>query len=395
MSKPKCFLILPRSVFPTVSGYAMKNKQLIEILNRHYQLKMIVLSDHAATIEETEFYRQHSAESRLFYFPKWRYYLNALFALLGKRPIQTGYYTFRQVKHEAKRMAADCHIAIGVLVRTMEYLETVPEQAIKVFDMMDSIGLNYKRSRDKVESKFWKLIYSIETNRLLRYEQLWVKKADIIYLFNNDERKYWQPYGNVKLVPHGVKPFLFEPRERDAHYANAVAFIGKMDYQPNIDAVKWYIRNVHPLVGDRIPLIIIGAFPTEEVQKLAEQHENITVTGFVDDPYRILGSTMAVIAPMQTGGGIQNKVLEGMAVGQINVISSLAARPILEAVSGEHFLIADTPQQYAEILTRIREHPERYAAMGSTAREFIRTHYTWETFEKTYIEGICQIEKSR
>ena len=262
--------------------------------------------------------------------------------------------------------------------------------------MVDSIGLNYQRSRTEVKSVFWKLIYNIETKRLLRYERDWVQKADVSYLVNNDEKNYWKQYGrNVQLVPHGVKPDLFEYDERDSRYTDKVVFIGKMDYQPNVDAVEWYVRKVHSRIGDKIPLIIIGAFPPKKLLRLVKQYDNVEVTGFVQHPYRILNSALAVVAPMQTGGGIQNKVLEGMAIGQINVVSGLAARPILGAIDGEHLLIADTAEQYIQILTKLRENRAHFAFIGEKARSFIRSHYTWDAFENAYIEGIEQACKNK
>lgn len=396
MSKSKCFLILPRSVFPCVGGYAMTHRRLIEILDRHYRLSLIVLSDHAATNEENAFYKEHSADFCFFYFPRWRYYFNALISLFGSRPLQVGYYSFDRVRCAVACMAADCEIAVGGLIRAMDYLDWAPKRSVLVFNMVDSIGLNYQRSRTEVKSVFWKLIYNIETKRLLRYEHDWVRKADVSYLVNNDEKNYWERYGrNVRLVPHGVKPDLFEYDECDPRYTGKVAFIGKMDYQPNVDAVEWYVRKVHSRIGDKIPLIIIGAFPPKKLLRLVGQYDNIEVTGFVQDPYRILKSVLAVVAPMQTGGGIQNKVLEGMAIGQINVVSGLAARPILGAVDGEHLLIADTAEQYVRTLTELRENRERFAFIGEKARSFIRSHYTWEAFEDVYVEGIEQARKSK
>ena len=396
MSKSKCFLILPRSVFPCVGGYAMMHKHLIETLDRHYQLSLVVLSDHIATNEENAFYKEHSADFCFFCFPKWRYYFNALCALFSNRPLQVGYYSFGLVRHAVGRMAADCEIAVGGLIRTMDYLDWAPKRSVLVFNMVDSIGLNYQRSRTEVKSVFWKLIYNIETKRLLRYERDWVQKADVSYLVNNDEKNYWEQYGrNVRLVPHGVKLDLFEYDERDSCYTDKVAFIGKMDYQPNVDAIEWYIRNVHSQIGDKIPLIIIGAFPPKKLLRLVRQYDNIEVTGFVQEPYRILKSALAVVAPMQTGGGIQNKVLEGMAIGQINIVSGLAAHPILGALDGEHLLIADTAEQYIQTLTKLQKNREHFAFIGENARGFIRSHYTWDAFDNAYIENIEQACRSK
>ncbi len=386
--KAKCLLILPRPVFPTVGGYAIKNKQLIDILHQHYDLTLVVLSDHPIMTDEKEFYTTHSSLFRYFYYPKIRYWFNAFRALFSSKPLQVGYFYYPEVQKFVNQHIQDQNIVVGVLIRSMAYLQHRPQNTIAVFDMVDSIALNYQRSIQKVHSLFWKCLYKIEKNRLFKAEEYWVSQADITYLFNNEECKYWQKFGHVELVPHGVYDKLFLYEQTDPKFSNAVVFIGKMDYQPNIDAVVWYIKNVHSIIGDKVPFIIVGAYPTKEVYNLAQHFSNIEITGFVDDPYLIIKSSLLVIAPMQTGGGIQNKILESMALGKIVLTSSIAASPIVGAQHNQHFMIADTPSQYIDTILKIREHPEQYQSIGNAARQFIQQHYTWAAYAQKYIAGI-------
>ena len=194
-----------------------------------------------------------------------------------------------------------------------------------------------------------------------------------------------------------------EEAANGAPLKNAVVFMGKMNYQPNVDAALWYLKNVHPKVCDRVPFVIVGAYPTEEVRKAAAGLKNVTVTGFVKDPYLYVSAAMAAAAPMQSGGGIQNKVLEGMALGKVNLVSKLAA-DALEGLDGERELIlADRPEDYIRILRDMKKamkdrkrpvplkentaDPETgkqpgkrlydYDAIGKAAKEYIRARYTW------------------
>lgn len=386
----KYLLLLPRPVFPLVCGYALKNYNLIQILAEQYELHLVIITSGELLKEETDFYEKLGIHVRTYRISKWRSYVRTLRGVFSQKPLQISYYYDRQLQTVLMPYLEECDILIAALVRTREYLN--PAEAMKekviVFDMVDSIALNYMRSREKTKSLFWKLIYGIEGKRLMRYERRAVEKSSITYLFNGEEQSYWNQYGDVKRLPHGVNEELFHYPHYDVRWQNSVVFIGKMDYQPNVDAAVWYMENVHRRINNQVPLVIVGAYPTEKVQECARSLPNVTVTGFVDDPYIYLNSAMALIAPMQTGGGIQNKVLEGMALGKVNIISSLAAGPIEGGEDGKHFLVADSPDEYVEILMHWKENRERYEEIGENARELIRERYSWKRYGEMYLEGI-------
>jgi glycosyltransferase involved in cell wall biosynthesis len=388
MNKEKCLLILPRNIFPVVGGYSNHRKNAIEILHRHYCMSIVVISHKQLSEEERVFLEQNSNYFRYITIPHWRHIVGALAAIFSSLPVQVGYFYFGRVQRIVDGLLPHQDIVIGSLIRTMRYLEHTPSDCKIVFDMIDSIGLNYQRSAKRVHSFFWSLMYRLEANRLLHYEAYWIKRSYATMFFNKDECDYWRAYGNVCLLPHGVNDRALYYDAIDARYSRSVAFVGKMDYQPNIDAVRWYVNNVHSFIGDRIPLIIVGAYPTNEIVSLAKKNANITVTGFIEDPFVIIHSAMVVVAPMQTGAGIQNKVLEAMALGAINILTSMAAAPIIGGINGEHFLIADIPDEFHNIILDISEQPDAYKQIKQSARNFIAENYTWTRYEKEYIKAI-------
>ena len=96
--KKNCLLVLPRSIFPVIGGYAIKNKELIKILNERYNLSLVVISDHIPGEEEEEFYSNHSVNHKVFVFGRLRYLLNALHTLFTSEPLQVGYFYFNEVQ---------------------------------------------------------------------------------------------------------------------------------------------------------------------------------------------------------------------------------------------------------------------------------------------------------
>jgi glycosyltransferase involved in cell wall biosynthesis len=170
-------------------------------------------------------------------------------------------------------------------------------------------------------------------------------------------------------------------------YKNHIAFFGKMDYQPNIDAVLWFVENVLPYLNKTLKFIVVGAYPAKVIQDLSKNFQNVKVTGFVEDPYLILKSSLCVVAPMQTGAGIQTKILECMALGTINIVSSLAAKPI-GAEHGKHFLVCDDPKEMANVINNIYKNPKNFEYLKIGAREFIKNNFTWGIYEKKLLNVI-------
>ena len=165
-----------------------------------------------------------------------------------------------------------------------------------------------------------------------------------------------------------------ETREPDA-----LAFVGVMDYLPNTDGVRWFCDEILPRIQEQRPgarLAIIGSRPTEEVLRLGER-EGVRVTGYVDDPKDELAKASVSIAPLRIARGIQNKVLEAMAMG-LPVVGTTSATQGVEATPGEHFLLADEAREFAEHVIRLLEAPDEALRLGAASRTFVEQNYDWE-----------------
>jgi glycosyltransferase involved in cell wall biosynthesis len=279
----------------------------------------------------------------------------------------------------------DYDLLFATLIRTAKYV--LDKQKPKILDMADSIGLNYINSASKTTSIFWKILYTIEGKRLIQFEKYCVEHFDKTLFFNREEKDYFDLPHRTVWIPHGVNEKLLSYENSDPKYKNYVTFFGKMDYQPNIDAVLWFVKNVLPYLNKNLKFIIVGAYPKRVVQDLPKKFKNIEVTGYVEDPYLILKSSLCVVAPMQTGGGIQNKILECMALGNINIVSSLAAKPI-GAEHGKHFLVCDNPKDMANLINKIYEKPKDFEYLKQNARDFIKNNFTWQIYEKKLLDII-------
>lgn len=385
-TKLKVLLITSRLPYPPVGGDKLKSYNLLKILSKHYDVHLVTITDEILDSETEKELTKFTINTKVFTKSKYRFYFSALKFLFNKLPIQVNYYYFRDVQNYIDDISRDMDFAISTLVRTSEYLKDF--QQAKYLDMVDSIGLNYQRSRENVKSFFWKSIYKVETDRLLDYEKKSIAEFNNTFFVNKFETEYWSQFGKTTWIPNGVDEKLLSYSKKNNKYKNCIAFFGKMDYQPNIDAVIWFVNNVFKNINKDIRFIIVGTNPTHKLLELTKLHENIEVTGFIDDPYEILNSSLLVVAPMQTGGGIQNKILESMALGTINIVSSLGAKPIVGAKNGEHLFVSDTPEEIINLINEIHINANAYSSMKEKSKNLIKEYYTWNNYETKLQEMI-------
>ena len=154
-----------------------------------------------------------------------------------------------------------------------------------------------------------------------------------------------------------------------------IVFTGQMDYRPNIDAVTWFARDILPLIRRHRPahFAIVGRAPTPAVQALAGDH--VTVTGAVDDVRGWLAAADVCVAPLKLARGIQNKVLEAMAMARPVVASAAAAEGIDHA---DTLRVADTAQDFADQVIALLDAPDAAAALGADARAQVIRRYGWD-----------------
>ena len=188
----------------------------------------------------------------------------------------------------------------------------------------------------------------------------------------------------VKAIGNGIDLAFYgcaDVKTADGdHGKPMILFTGQMDYQPNVQAVQSFCNQVMPAILERCPdarFAIVGRAPTEKVRQLGGKNGTF-VTGAVDDIRSWIVAADVVVAPLRIARGIQNKVLEAMAMAKPVVASGCAAEGI-HAISGEHFLVAGSVDDEARLVCELLENPERARRLGEQARKLIHSHYSWET----------------
>ena len=156
-----------------------------------------------------------------------------------------------------------------------------------------------------------------------------------------------------------------------------IVFTGQMDYRPNIEGVTWFVETVLPHIRVRHPdarFAIVGRNPTDAVRALI-RHPGVSVVGEVPDVRGWLQSAAVVVAPLKLARGVQNKVLEGMAMARPVVATTAAAQGIDH---GDTIRVGETVGEIAQAVIDLLAAPRKAAEQGAAARAWVKEHYSWD-----------------
>lgn len=228
--------------------------------------------------------------------------------------------------------------------------------------------------------------YWWEGARLRAEEKRLAARFDFCTAITRAERQTMIDYG-VKTptdwFPNGVDNSFFAPITDVAHDPDRIVFIGRMDYFPNQQCMVDFCADVLPRLKARRPAIrlqIVGADPSPEIIKLGEL-PGVTVTGTVPDVRPYVTQAALTVAPLRIARGTQNKILEAMAMGTPVVCSSVAAGGV-DAVPGEHFVTADSPDDMCNAILRILDDPVERSRLAHAGRARVLSNHAWPSSMK-------------
>lgn len=389
----RILILSSRVPYPLVGGDRNRVHHISKILATKYQVDLLAINEERISRDDLKILDEIFDNLILFDYSLMMLKANAFMKLFSPKPIQVAGYYFGSIQRWINRHFKEYDLIYCNHIRTAEYARRLPCK--KVLDFHDAISMNYKDALKKAKG-FWKAFYFIEDKRILPYElgilgdfdkYFITSPADKDYLLGNALR-----HVDIEVIPMGVNEKVLK-RAQDPQEENWIAFLGKMNYYANEDAVIYFAKQVFPLLkgrDKRLKFVIIGAYPTRRVQALSKI-QGVEVTGFVDDPYKYLEKAKVVVAPMRFGAGIQNKILEAMALRRAVVTTSKGARGIAGGEDGRHFLVADNAEEMAEKIFRLLNDSERRRILGQNARALIEEKYTWDVIGAKLLAEIEKI----
>lgn len=253
-------------------------------------------------------------------------------------------------------------------------------RAVRLMDLIDVDSFKWRQYAERHHiPQRW--VYGYEASRLADFERRIAADFDHLFLVSAQERDY-MPEGarvdHLRALSNGVDLDYFAPRA-GATSGNTLVFTGVMDYWPNVQGVTWFADEVLPLIQAQRPdvrFVVVGSKPTEAVKRLADR-PGIEVTGFVDDVRGYLHDAALCVVPLKVARGVQNKVLEAMAMGKAVVCTSQSLEGI-RASNGVDVVVADEPADFAARVLDLLQAPTRAREIGERARHCVERGYSWE-----------------
>jgi polysaccharide biosynthesis protein PslH len=373
----KVLFLLPRFPYPLYKGDQLRAYHQIRQLAQHYEVYVFAVSDKGVSAEE-QAKMGFVKEIRTHFLSKMKIALRIALHFFQKTPFQVAYFYEAKAQQKLDEFIAEIQpdIIFCQLARMAKYVEKYPKKQ-KLLDYQDTFSVGLGR-RIKEHRGLYRWIVKMEFERMQAYEKnIFADFALKTIISDADRQLLPHPQkAEIKLLPNGVDATHFSAQIAEKKLD--LLFTGNMNYPPNISCVQYVAQAIIPLVLPQFPgisFVIAGANPHPKVKELASK--NVHVTGFVPDLRTYYNETKIFIAPMQIGIGMQNKLLEAMAMGLPCITSSLANAAI-KGTNAEHLFVCDSPESIADTIAILLKDKELRERIGKNARDLILAKYAWE-----------------
>ncbi len=374
----RLFFILPRVPYPTEKGDKLRAFHQIKQLSKHHEIILCALNDGDLHEDAIQVLKKFVKAIHIIPISKVSIALNLVKTLFSGKPLQVGYFynTSSAAKiHKLIEEYKPDHLFCQ-LIRVAEYVKGVPIP--KTLDYQDVFSKGIER-RFATAPFYLKPFLKIEYDRLLRYEHDAFDAFDHAIIISVPDRDLipHPERDKIVVVANGVDTEFFRPMDTEKTYD--LVFTGNMGYPPNIKSAEFLVNEILPEVLRHKPglrLLIAGANPHLRVMVL--KSAQVDVSGWVPDMRDCYAGARVFIAPMQIGTGLQNKLLEAMAM-KIPCITSPLAFNALNATEGKDILVAQTPKEYAAHILMLLDNPAKAAEIAQSGYDFVHRNFNWET----------------
>ena len=376
-----------RLPYPPNKGDKVRSYHLLKHLAANHKVFLATFVDDPDDIQHIETIRGYCRDLHVAHLnPKFAR-LRSLNGLLAGDPLTLRYYRDAGLQDWVDKTCKEVKIDAAVVFCSAmaQYIESMP----RLPKLIDFVDVDSAKWTQYAPSHCWPMswLYRREGKYLLAYERSVAANSTRSFFVTDAEVALFTKLApecgvRVEAICNGVDADYFSPDPgRTSPYSAKeipLVFTGAMDYLPNVDAVRWFSLDMLPALLERWPSLrfyIVGRSPTPEVQSLSGA--NITVTGTVPDVRPYLQHAAVVVAPLRIARGIQNKILEAMAMSR-PVIASTECAAAVDAVFGQELLTATTPADFITEIDNLLRDSEHCTSIGQAARQKVLSRYSWE-----------------
>ena len=372
-----------RVPYPPNKGDKLRAFHEIKFLSRKHQITLSCLADNRRDVQYKDELKNYCQSVDIVYLPSYQSNLRSLCYLFSKTALSLPYFYSKELQSTVELKLREnrpdlIFVFSSSMAQYVEHVQHIP----RVMDFVDVDS--EKWAQYALYAKFpYKYVYQAESKRLRIYERFLAKTFQHGFLVSKKETNdFWNIVSEkavLTAISNGVDDKMFQP-SLEPYDPNTLVFTGAMDYFANVETMIYFSREILPYIQKAIPAVkvyVVGSNPSTELKKLAKKYSNIIVTGYVDQVQPYVVKSAAFVAPMRIGRGINNKIIEAMAMGVPVVTNSLGLEGI-QAVPGRDLFVEDSAENFARQVLQLMTDTDVRKRIAVNARKTILDYYNWE-----------------
>ncbi len=379
----KILFVSHRIPYPPNKGDKLRAFHILKHLAQKHEVDLACVSDNKQDLSYVADLKPYCGDISAVYISPFESRLNYLRYLFSKFPITLGHFYSGQFKRQLNSLIAQgkydliCVFSVAMSQYVLE-VDHIP----KLLDLVDADCQKWLSYAEYAKFPL-SFIYRLEGKRTREYEKAVCPKFTACTVVSEAEKhilEQFVPADNLHVVANGIdqKPYRPYADYKKPEEQNLL-FVGGMFYFAYIDGILHFYNHAFEHIKKAFPKLkfyIVGADPAPEVLKLAND-PNVRVTGFVDDLMPYLKKATVYVVPLRMAPGIQNKILEAMAMN-IPVVSTSAAIQGIDAKPGRDVIVADDPKSFADGVIRLLKEPQLRHDLIQNAKKLIDEKYDWQ-----------------
>jgi sugar transferase (PEP-CTERM/EpsH1 system associated) len=380
----KILFLTARIPYPLNTGGKIRAYFLLKALASRHQVTMLTF--YGSEAERAYFHEIESLGVKInaVFNPEINRsagFKEVLFGANTNLPVTALKYRHKEMEATIQLVLTEGYDAIQCeSLHLVHYLDNY-SQPFKILDCHNVEAQIAERHAEVEQNLLKKVVLHWNWRKMLAYEMKAVAAMDLVLAVSGNDRQTFARYcigDKVALLENGVDLSYFTLQEPIS--SRKAVFVGSMDWLPNLEGIKFFIKEILPLVRAILPefeISIVGKDPPASLLTMASSDPLLHVTGTVDDVRPYVAAAALFLVPLQFGGGTRLKILEAFAMGRAVISTSLGSEGI-DCRDGEHLLIADTPVEFANAVLRLISDRTLQEQLIGNARQLVLSKYDWE-----------------
>lgn len=375
----KILFLTSRFPFPLSKGDKLRVYFQLKYLSSDHEVHLIAIDDKAISKEEYNELTPFCKTIYCYKLPLYKRIYQLILSPFKGIPLQVAFFYNVKIAHKIKEIInkinpdyIHCH-----LIRTTEYIKNIKDIS-KSLDFMDAFGKGMERREKSEKNIFKRLLFSYEKYQLYKYEKNVFNFIDKFCIISEQDRTliYSPKSSKIKIVANGVDFDSFYPRQEKKIYD--IVFMGNMSYPPNIAAVLHLIHEIMPIIKKSKPdikLLIAGIGAPKSILQLAS--DNIYIIEYFKHISDSIAMSKIMLAPMLISIGLQNKILQAMAM-KVPCIASTLSNNAIKAPNFKAIIEANSPTEFATHTLDLLSDENKANNIGQNGYDFVKANYSWK-----------------